>query len=330
MRPFALTIMFSFIMKHRRLHILFWAVLILSAAAFKYVIITYRQTNTFVNRSAESAADKNKVNETQILTINLIGERHCGTKWITKHLEDCFGSQVTVLNRYTRYKHWFQYEEDITDSRHYYPPNSAIVVAMFRDPYQWVHAMQRKPYHALDHHNLSWERFVTTPWIIERGEKDKDLIESNATNNATCVHRFNFEEVVPCTTEDRNDWRNGTHSYTNRGLMYELNHDGSGNPYSSVVDLRRDKIKNFLDVRNYPAVASLFPVQYEYLVSRGTAGLIDAIENVTGVSAQCEPSPPRDLPPKQLDANYIEWMNDHVDWRAEKMIGYYETNTNSS
>ncbi|KAL7501207.1 hypothetical protein ACHAWT_011139 [Skeletonema menzelii] len=315
-------------MKHGRVHMLFWVAFILSAAAFKYIIIAY-QTTIFVHKSV-AAADKKTVNETQILTINLIGERHCGTKWITKHLEDCFGSHITVLNRYTRYKHWFQYEEDTSDPRHYYPPNSAIVVAMFRDPYQWVNAMQKKPYHALDHHNLSWERFVTTPWGIGRGEKDRELIEYGETTNATCVHRFDFKEVVPCTIEDRNDWRNGTHSYTNRGLMYELDHDGSGNRYGSIVNLRRDKIENFLSVRNYPAVAALYPVQYEYLVSRGTADLIYAIENVTGVHPQCKPSTPREFVPKQLDAQFIKWMNDNVDWEVENMIGYYKTDSNFS
>ena len=29
-------------------------------------------------------------------TINLIGERHSGTNWITNHLVDCFGDQVQV------------------------------------------------------------------------------------------------------------------------------------------------------------------------------------------------------------------------------------------
>ena len=65
-----------------------------------------------------------------IKTINLIGERHSGTKWITKHLKDCFGDQVKVLDRYTRYKHWFQY-----DDTSYPDANSSLVVAMFRDPY---------------------------------------------------------------------------------------------------------------------------------------------------------------------------------------------------
>ena len=29
-------------------------------------------------------------------TINLIGERHSGTNWITNHLVDCFGDQIEV------------------------------------------------------------------------------------------------------------------------------------------------------------------------------------------------------------------------------------------
>ena len=112
--------------------------------------------------------------------------------------------------------------------------------------------------------------------------------------------------------------------------MYELNHDGSGNTYGSIVDLRRDKIKNFLGVRNYPAVAALLPVQYEYVVSRGTADLIEAIENVTGLYAQCTPSPPRELVPKQLDAHFVKWMNNNVDWEVEEMVGYYKAETNFS
>lgn len=296
---------------------------ILSAAT--YLLPSFHPNISFLRSAATSRSIKYKSNDEtqQVLTINLIGERHCGTKWIYKHLKDCFGSQVTVLDRYTRFKHWFQYEEDISDAKHYYPANSTIVVAMFRDPYNWVNAMQRMPYHALDHHNLSWKKFVTTPWTIERGVRDMEII-NNGTNSTTCVHRFSFNEVVPCTVQDRNNWHNGTHNYTNKGLMYELNHDGSGNPYNSIVDLRRDKIKNFLSVRNYDAVKAFFPVQYEYVVSNGSADLIDAIENATGFEAKCKRSPPRQLIPKQLDSNFIKWMNENVDWEVERMVGYYK------
>ena len=50
-----------------------------------------------------------------IKSINLIGERHSGTKWITSQLDDCFGDQIAVKNRYTRYKHWFQYNDESED-----------------------------------------------------------------------------------------------------------------------------------------------------------------------------------------------------------------------
>jgi hypothetical protein len=31
-----------------------------------------------------------------VTTISLIGERHSGTNWITDHLAECFGSDLTV------------------------------------------------------------------------------------------------------------------------------------------------------------------------------------------------------------------------------------------
>ena len=35
-------------------------------------------------------------NQGPVTSINLIGERHSGTNWITDHLVDCFGDQITV------------------------------------------------------------------------------------------------------------------------------------------------------------------------------------------------------------------------------------------
>jgi hypothetical protein len=52
---------------------------------------------------------------------------------------------LQVTNTYKRYKHWFQ-EEDLLKV----PDKSAVVVAMFRDPYNWVEAMRVEPHHAHD------------------------------------------------------------------------------------------------------------------------------------------------------------------------------------
>jgi len=251
-----------------------------------------------------------------IKTINLIGERHSGTKWITKHLKDCFGDQVKVLDRYTRYKHWFQY-----DDTSYPDANSSLVVAMFRDPYDWIDSMRRRPYHSPNHFNLDWKRFVTTPWTMPRGRADQLLLATGSRANATCMHRFSFAEVVPCSPEDRH-MRNATYRGKTVGVVYEMRHDRSGLPYESIVGLRRDKIQNFLDVAHFRRVAALLPVQFEFLVSRGTSELISEIEDIVGLRARCARVPPQPPRVKYLEAEFIDWVTANVDWEVENSVGY--------
>eukprot|EP00569_Conticribra_weissflogii_P010543 CAMPEP_0171380754 /NCGR_PEP_ID=MMETSP0879-20121228/30083_1 /TAXON_ID=67004 /ORGANISM="Thalassiosira weissflogii, Strain CCMP1336" /LENGTH=306 /DNA_ID=CAMNT_0011891983 /DNA_START=204 /DNA_END=1121 /DNA_ORIENTATION=- len=241
-------------------------------------------------------------------TIHLIGERHCGTKWITSHLEDCFGRGIRVFNRYTRWKHWFQYEDEEK-----YSPGSALVVSIFRDPYDWVESMRKRPYHSPNHFQLDWKTFLTRSWEMERGPGDKALLDSGLKHNTTCEHRFPFDEVIPCSRLDRNMW-NGTMSGKPVGVTYELNHDGSGKPYNSILELRRDKIKNFLNVANFKGVGAFIPIQFEYMVTRGTGDLIEEVEKLTGIPARCERTEPQPLKAKHFEPQFIQWMNDHVDW----------------
>jgi hypothetical protein len=249
-------------------------------------------------------------------SINLIGERNSGTKWITSHLTECFGDQIIVNNRYTRWKHWFQYDDD-KDKKYHHPFNSSLVVSMFRNPYDWVNSMIKKPYHAPKHHNMNWKEFVTTPWTMGyRGEGDKDILRAGKQGNATCLHRFSFNEIIPCSESDRRM------NFSSGHVAYELKHDGSGDPYNSILELRRDKVKNFLSVANFKGVAAFIPVQYEHLTSRGTHGLIGQIENITGLEARCKESPPGLQRPKELDDEYVRWMSAHIDWEVEKLIGY--------
>mmetsp|Transcript_25335 Transcript_25335/g.53514 ORF Transcript_25335/g.53514 Transcript_25335/m.53514 type:complete len:328 (+) Transcript_25335:102-1085(+) len=288
--------------------------------------ITLAQSKSKVVRVRSLDDDLSSVDDqTQaysIKTINLIGERHCATKWMTTTLQDCFGDQVEVVNRYTRWKHWFQYDDrDTEKSRNHHDPKSSLVIAMFRDPYDWLESMRLKPYHSPNHFDQKWKKFVTTPWTMARGNGDQQLIESGSQSNATCMHRFSFNEVVPCSPLDRNMYNRTYHGKT-VGVNYELKHDGSGEPYDSIIDLRRDKIKNFLSVAKFNGVASFLPVQFEFVVSRGTGELIDEIENMTGLHAHCKRAPPRPLKRKEIDAEFIKWITANVDWEVEKLVGY--------
>ncbi|KAL7555236.1 hypothetical protein ACHAWF_019037 [Thalassiosira exigua] len=237
-------------------------------------------------------------------SIDLIGERHSGTNWITDHLRDCFGDQIPVRTSFTRFKHWFQLNE--TQNR------SAVVIAMFRDPYDWVMAMRERPHHAHDHIGLEWKAFVTKPWIGQRPKRATNEKESR------CMSGYSPEELVPCRRED---------SYVRNGHgnnMYELDHFKSGRAYGSIIELRTAKILNFLQVSEYHGVRAFLPERYEQLSLRGTASLLKQVEGITGLKARCEPYKGSGLVRhKDLDPKYVEWMNRYHAWDVEAMIGYF-------
>ncbi|KAL7472845.1 hypothetical protein ACHAXS_013229 [Conticribra weissflogii] len=160
---------------------------------------------------------------------------------------------------------------------------------------------------------------------MERGPGDRALLESGLEHNITCEHRFPFDEIIPCSRLDRNMW-NGTMNGKLVGVTYELNHDGSGKAYDSILELRRDKIKNFLDVANFKGVGAFIPIQFEYMVTRGTGELVEEIEKLTDIQAHCQRTGPQTLKAKDFEPQFIQWMNDHVDWNVEKLVGYSAKN----
>jgi len=270
------------------------------------------------------------------MRIALLGERHSGTNWITDYLTACFQEDIQVTNTYTRFKHWFQDEDLLT-----IPENSVVVVAMFRDPYDWVEAMRVKPHHAHDHvkwvnkqKGKSWARnkwrdFVTKPWAGQRGPGDRKIIQTpGGRENVTCEANYKFDEWIPCVEEDYFHMKGkGLSSY-----KYELHHDGSGRAYSSIIDLRRDKIKNLLSLKDFAGTKAFFPYRYEDLKFNGTANLLRNIEEATGLNAKCEATlgkthrrlrEKRITKYRELPDAYIEWMSRYVDWEVENQIGYY-------
>lgn len=65
----------------------------------------------------------------QFPSLHLLGERHTGTNWMTRHLEDCFAGIVDIVLGYSDWKHWFQFEEGSLS-------NASVVVAQFRSTYK--------------------------------------------------------------------------------------------------------------------------------------------------------------------------------------------------
>lgn len=250
-----------------------------------------------------------------IKQISILGERNSGTRWIYSHLGTCFNHTIPVKKRLTRYKHWFQYDakENI--------PNSTLVIAQFRNPYEWIEAMRKIPHHATEHIDLEWKEFVTKPWTMERVGLD---LEMKNTTGRVCQENFHYHEVISCNAEPFPEgYFKEKQKYLSRHQpCYEMRNDGSGQPYSSILEMRSDKIRNFMEVKRFEGVHALWTVQYEYFLKRGTEALIRKIEKETGVEAKCSMYPPQNRPVRKIEKSLIRYLDAHLDWDTEKLVGY--------
>ena len=192
---------------------------------------------------------QSRENKNKTLHLYLIGERHSGTKWIGNELVECFPDMQPNSN-FARHKHWFQDEHLVEDRLQHHP---AIVVIMFRNVYDWVNAMYTQAHHSPAHYDMLLYNFLATPWTMKRPRRDKSIKDRS---NFTCTQRFRFKEVIPCIRAKEPPRNNRPRRFRNSGWdpLYELRRDGSGLPYSSIIYLRADKIRNFLNITNYKNV----------------------------------------------------------------------------
>ena len=65
-------------------------------------------------------------------------------------------------------------------------------------------------------------------------------------------------------------------------------------------------------------------MQYETLVSTGTEELMTRISDVSGLQRglNCSTSKKRQWMTKSVNQTSEDWLNNHVDWSAEALIGY--------
>jgi hypothetical protein len=198
-------------------------------------------------------------------------------------------------------------------------PNSVVVVALFRDPFDWVWAMKERPHHAHDHIGLPWLEFVTKPWMGKRGPHDRNITQMpGMKETVTCFSQFSFVEVMPCSKED------SPKVVGHADYKYELLHDGSERAYSSIIDLRKEKIENHLSTSSYNATRAFYPFRYEDLESNGTDLLLSLLKETTGIEPQCRSSEPKGtVKHKEVPQEYVSWMNKYIDWNVEARIGYF-------
>lgn len=257
---------------------------------------------------------KHEMNHTGVIKqISLIGERNSGTKWMWGHLLDCFNHSIPVEKKFTRYKHWFM-------PRDYFRyPHDTLVIAEFRNPYDWLRAMREVPHHSPAHANLPWKKFLSKPWTMPRIGLDLEL-----KGTEMCQHHFKYKDLISCIHRPvPNATIDERHSLDRP--FYEMRNDGSGLPYDNIMELRSDKIRNILEIKDFPGVADLWMVQYEYMVSHGTQQILDRIEEWTGVKPKCDAYPPQFRRQRNMTKDFVQYVTDHLNWTVEELIGYEPT-----
>lgn len=281
-----------------------------------------------------STNNSNKKTESKVQQITILGERNSGTRWTYDHVKECFRPAIVVSKRLTRYKHWFQHD----NSSAYL--HDTLVLAQFRNPYEWLKAMEHVPHHSPAHlrttivrdpktllekpdANNDWKIFLTKPWTMPRVGLDLQLDE-----NATCQDFFRYKDIVSCVREPLPaSYYNWTMRYSEHQPFYEMRNDGSGLPYNNIMELRTDKIRNLVhDVRRFDGVRDVILLQYEYLLMTGTKPLLDRIEKITGIKPNCRPIEPQNRQPRDsrlVSPEFATYVRHNLNWTVEAMIGYY-------
>ena len=189
------------------------------------------------------------------------------------------------------------------------------------------HRQQFQPHHASEHLFLKWKEFVTKPWTMDRAGLDLEMSEEEKKNPKACQEAFLYRDIVSCHLRPYHpDHHHFDKTYfSNHQPFYEMRYDGSGEPFDNILEMRAAKNRNFLSTKDFRFVKELWIVHYEEMLSEGTEELIQNIEDATGIKSSCEASPPQDRKRRPIHGDEMEYLMDHLDWNAERVIGYTQT-----
>uniref|UniRef100_A0A7S2S6T4 Sulfotransferase domain-containing protein n=1 Tax=Eucampia antarctica TaxID=49252 RepID=A0A7S2S6T4_9STRA len=194
---------------------------------------------------------------------------------------------------------------------------------MFRNVYDWSRAMIATPHHAPAHMDLSWDDFLTKPWTMERTGADLSMSKEEMEKPHFCQQKFQYKDVNSCHIRPYPKNHFNKTRFSEHQPFYEMRNDGSGEPYNNMLELRSDKIKHFLSLKDFKNVEDLWVVQYEDLLQYGTKDILHILEKLTGVQANCKRSPPQtNRKKREILPKMIKYLNEHVDWQIEHSIGY--------
>jgi hypothetical protein len=191
-------------------------------------------------------------------------------------------------------------------------------------PHHAPNHLRTKPGASVNDHsaNNDWKTFLTKTWTMERYGADLLL-----NGDEVCQEDFLYRDIVSCVEDPLpEDSYKHTLRYSENQPFYEMRDDGSGLPYDNIMEMRTDKIRNFMNTIHYPGVSDVWTLQYEYLVSMGTQHLLDRITEWTGVKPTCDAIPAQVRKPKgsrMIRADFASHIRQNLNWTVENWIGYF-------
>jgi hypothetical protein len=249
----------------------------------------------------------------QVQQIVILGERVSGVPWLKEQLQGMYPN-ITVTTKLQREGTWFQGPPDKRTPR-------TLLFAVFRNPYDWVEQMRLYPRFMPAHMgqnglSLPWRPFVEKEWAIERPQWDQPPLATEA-----CQLGFSYDQVITCRVTDASNDR--------LNPIYELQKGGT--PFQNILALRAAKIKHiFHDIPQLfqaSLVTDPIAIRYEtvnlpaYLKATPLlAPLFDYLDTELDATFTASPAPVADH--ENITMEYIEWMNENVNWTAETWLGY--------
>jgi hypothetical protein len=280
-----------------------------------------------------------------IKEIHIVGERNSGTKFVTKAVQQCFpkSAGIKVHRDFVRGKHFFQpiVMGDFS---------SSLVIVVVRDPVEWMAAMREFPYHSPSHIAgfdnmtgavvpLPWQDFVSKPWTTVHTKEDRKLAQNRENlKQPICREHYNMRHVVPCRSDNITaqgpPWNIPENKWRGYEPIYELRRDGSGKPFDDILQLRSDKIVNWvLQMPLILQIGGFMVVRYEDLLKYGNEFLLQQVADILATNddakgaalpANCEitgPQPAR-IGKRKIPDDFRDWINQNVDVERERLLGY--------
>jgi hypothetical protein len=204
----------------------------------------------------------------------IYGERHSGTNFLENFINQSFRLSLTYQYGH---KHFFTpYHIDNLDINH-----KTGFFCIVRNPYDWLVAMYKKPYHCGFSYGSFYD-FLNHQW-------------------------WSRQDFV------------GVEIYEDRNWI-------SGQRYSNIFELRKNKIKYLYDLKMY----NKYLLQFENFLNLKTTLYIKQ-----NIASQFKISSyehkiifkPQKLHYLSIDTNIFSLINNSIDWELEALLGYYPFDT---